>query len=644
MLGKREPMSGGLGEAGYGLVPETRGLVAAARRALGDRPRVRAQLDECARRLDEPLRVALAGQLKAGKSTLLNALVGQDIAPTDATECTRLVTWYRDGASPRVTACSADGARADVVVRRGRTAEAPAAGLTFDLSALRWNAAAPRAVDHLEVEWPSAELARTTIIDTPGISSLSRDVSARTSQLLTPGESDAPLPNADAVIYLLRRLDAADIDFLERINVGGGGSTAEPGNFAAGGARHSPQADPERHIAGGGQRLPRPGTSGPAARNEPSGSGSDAGGVGPRGRGGALGGGGIGGSAASRFGGPGGTLGGAGTAGEVSGFGGPVGSPGGAGTGGGVSGFGGPLGVIGVVSRADEIGAGRIDALHSAREVAARFAGELERTGLCQSVIPVAGLLAFAAATLRQREFAAFEALATVPAEELGVALLSADRFGRAELPLPVPGELRAQLAERFGMFGIRLAVTLIRLGVRDSASLAAELGQRSGLDELRTVLDVQFAQRAEELKAHSALTALARILLANPGTAADALLPRVRTLLADVHGFAELRLLGHLRAEELPLPAADLAELHRLVGGSGVASHLRLGLSAHTDLATQREEALAAVNKWRARARHPLADQFTANACLTAARSAEGLLDVLHEPPTTPFVKVRRG
>ncbi len=551
MLGKREPMSGGLGEAGYGLVPETRGLVAAARRALGDRPRVRAQLDECARRLDEPLRVALAGQLKAGKSTLLNALVGQDIAPTDATECTRLVTWYRDGASPRVTACSADGARADVVVRRGRTAEAPAAGLTFDLSALRWNAAAPRAVDHLEVEWPSAELARTTIIDTPGISSLSRDVSARTSQLLTPGESDAPLPNADAVIYLLRRLDAADIDFLEHINVGGSG---------------------------------------------------------------------------------------------VSGFGGPGGPAGGAGTGGGVSGFGGPLGVIGVVSRADEIGAGRIDALHSAREVAARFAGELERTGLCQSVIPVAGLLAFAAATLRQREFAAFEALATVPAEELGVALLSADRFGRAELPLPVPGELRVQLAERFGMFGIRLAVTLIRLGVRDSASLAAELVQRSGLDELRTVLDVQFAQRAEELKAHSALTALARILLANPGTAADALLPRVRTLLADVHGFAELRLLGHLRAEELPLPAADLAELHRLVGGSGVASHLRLGLSAHTDLATQREEALAAVNKWRARARHPLADQFTANACLTAARSAEGLLDVLHEPPTTPFVRVRRG
>ncbi|WP_327142696.1 dynamin family protein [Nocardia sp. NBC_01327] len=516
-----------VGGPGYGVGGETRGLLAAARRSFADRGRVRGQLEECVRRLDEPLRIALAGQLKAGKSTLLNALVGQDIAPTDATECTRLVTWYRHGAAPRVTAYSPEGSRADVVVRRGRGAEGlPGAhGLTFDLAALRWNTGGAREVDHLAVEWPSAELAQTTIIDTPGISSLSRDVSARTSRLLTPGGTGVALPGADAVVYLLRRLDTADVDFLEQIGAG--------------------------------------------------------------------------------------------------------------------TGAGGPLGVIGVVSRADEIGAGRIDALHSARDVASRFAGELERTGLCQSVIPVAGLLAFAAATLRQREYAAFEALAAAPVDEVSAALLSADRFARPDLPLPVPPDLRAHLAARFGLFGIRLAVTLIRLGVRDSASLAAELTARSGLGELRTVLDVQFAQRAEELKAHSALTALARILVANPGTEADALLPRVKTLLSDVHGFAELRLLGHLRTDELPLPPADLAELHRLIGGVGVAPHRRLGLPPHTDIHTQREQALTAVHKWRTRARHPLADQSMVNACLTASRSAEGLLEILHEPPTTPFARI---
>ena len=62
--------------------------------------RLQAVLD----RLDEPLRVAIAGKVKAGKSTLLNALVGEELAPTDAGECTRIVTWYRDGITYRVDA------------------------------------------------------------------------------------------------------------------------------------------------------------------------------------------------------------------------------------------------------------------------------------------------------------------------------------------------------------------------------------------------------------------------------------------------------------------------------------------------------------------------------------------------------------
>jgi len=54
-------------------------------------------------RLDGPLRVAIAGKVKAGKSTLLNALVGERLAPTDTGECTKVVTWYRDGHTYQVT-------------------------------------------------------------------------------------------------------------------------------------------------------------------------------------------------------------------------------------------------------------------------------------------------------------------------------------------------------------------------------------------------------------------------------------------------------------------------------------------------------------------------------------------------------------
>jgi hypothetical protein len=47
--------------------------------------------------LDGPLRVAVGGPVSAGKSTLLNALIGARVAPTDAGECTRILTWYGYG-------------------------------------------------------------------------------------------------------------------------------------------------------------------------------------------------------------------------------------------------------------------------------------------------------------------------------------------------------------------------------------------------------------------------------------------------------------------------------------------------------------------------------------------------------------------
>lgn len=466
-----------------------------------DDPVVRSRIDECGQRLEQPLRIALAGSIKAGKSTLLNALVGQDIAPTDATECTRVVTWYRNGRIPAVTAWYDGDRRMDVAVRRRE------GGLTFDLGAVTSDR-----VDHLDVVWPAGALTATTVIDTPGTSSLSRDVSQRTLDLLTPNNAAS---GADAVVYLLRSLNATDVSFLERIG---------------------------SHVG-----------------------------------------------AAS-----------------------------------------GPLGVIGVVSRADEVGAGRIDAMHSAKDMAARFATELERTGLCQAVIPVAGLLAFAARTLRQSEFAAFETLSRVAQEDLQLALLSADRFARADSPLPVDAATRSDLVQRFGLFGIRLATTLVKLGARDSPTLAAELVARSGLEELREVIDVQFGQRADQLKAHSALVALERVLDGRHDRAAVSIVAAAQRMLADVHGFAELRLLGSMRTAELMLPAEDVAGLQRIVGGFGIASTLRLGLADGTDPATQRAAAIDAVRKWRARAGHPLVDRFTSRACETAARSAEGVLEQL--------------
>ncbi|WP_324275204.1 dynamin family protein [Blastococcus brunescens] len=69
---------------GAGVVDDVRVLLDDAVEAYGDEPDVLALLRAQRQRLDEPLRIALVGRVKAGKSTLLNALVGERLAPTDA--------------------------------------------------------------------------------------------------------------------------------------------------------------------------------------------------------------------------------------------------------------------------------------------------------------------------------------------------------------------------------------------------------------------------------------------------------------------------------------------------------------------------------------------------------------------------------
>ena len=107
----------------------------------------RQRLEALRQQAAEPLRVVLVGTVKAGKSTLLNALLGEQIAPTDARECTRIVTWYRYGRAPVVKARHTTEGEVQLPIRRDHDR------LELDLGHLDADE-----VTSLDITWPAAPL------------------------------------------------------------------------------------------------------------------------------------------------------------------------------------------------------------------------------------------------------------------------------------------------------------------------------------------------------------------------------------------------------------------------------------------------------------------------------------------------------
>ncbi|MDD7965797.1 dynamin family protein [Actinomycetospora lemnae] len=165
-------------------------------------PELRERLDGLVTRLSEPrIRVAVGGRMNAGKSTLANALLQERLAATGATETTRLVTWFRHGHQARVR----------VHHRDGRERVLPLAA-TGGVGATVTGAEAAE-VGHLTVETPNDALTRYTLIDTPGMDSLSK---------LDP-DSLAALGDADAVVYLMPHPGERDAEAIEAVRGWSGG-------------------------------------------------------------------------------------------------------------------------------------------------------------------------------------------------------------------------------------------------------------------------------------------------------------------------------------------------------------------------------------------------------------------------------------
>jgi len=190
-------------------------------------PATGAGFAEVLRRLSAPLQIAVAGRIKSGKSTLVNALIGRRVAPTDIGECTRLVTRFQYG----------DVDRVEVVFTDGRTQVLPFDGAGMIPADLRVDLAA---VSHLEAYLTNAVLRDLTVIDTPGLGSLDADSVRRTRDALGVAEdaldpvSAGAVAGAEAVLYVLTQsVRADDQEVLGAFRAATAGREAGPVNVIA---------------------------------------------------------------------------------------------------------------------------------------------------------------------------------------------------------------------------------------------------------------------------------------------------------------------------------------------------------------------------------------------------------------------------
>src|SRR5690606_35938354 len=138
--------------------------------ALNSIPEISQRLQALRERVHQPLTVGVLGEVKAGKSTLINALVGADVAPVDVLEATQWVMVIQHGSTARASLRFTDGSS-----REGTPQEVH--DLLF---AERQNPDFVSRCAEVIVTLPQQTLTRLHLIDTPGLATVTEEAAART--------------------------------------------------------------------------------------------------------------------------------------------------------------------------------------------------------------------------------------------------------------------------------------------------------------------------------------------------------------------------------------------------------------------------------------------------------------------------------
>ncbi|MBD3563223.1 dynamin family protein, partial [Planktothrix sp. FACHB-1355] len=166
-------------------------------------------------------RVAVIGEFSQGKSTLLNALLGEEIQPVRAIPCSGTVTVLRYGAQKRVICCYKDGRKEDIPfdqykIKAAISKEAALEHRSEELSNSN--------LDEIIFEHPDLDLCKSgvEIIDSPGLNE-HPERTAITQKLLKDTDAAIFLTNA------MRLLPEKEKELLQDVrNQLNGGKEDEP--------------------------------------------------------------------------------------------------------------------------------------------------------------------------------------------------------------------------------------------------------------------------------------------------------------------------------------------------------------------------------------------------------------------------------
>ena len=144
-------------------------------------------------------RIVVLGEMKRGKSTLINALVGEALLPSDVNPCTALLSLLRHGAERQVTLHYNDGKSPKAIdfdTFRSEYTISPDEARQLETNAFP-------DISHVVIECPTPLLASgLEIVDTPGLN----DTEARNQQVLSY------LNEAQAAVFVMDAVQPITLD------------------------------------------------------------------------------------------------------------------------------------------------------------------------------------------------------------------------------------------------------------------------------------------------------------------------------------------------------------------------------------------------------------------------------------------------